>query len=136
MGLLQGILRYASTSTSKCVEKGAFAVAERQASGILFASTPLPSTSFLGGGAKLQGRTRSRLLSPAWARRALSSGCVALQQAVAAEVTSPGLSLRDRIASVPTSLRTKDTVSMKANLIFDSCWRKMEQRLKDVSTTA
>ena len=71
----------------------------------------------------------------------LFTGAAAFQQqamaaepaaAAAAPSPPPRISLRDRLDSVP-STTPKEAISIKAQLIFDACWKKMEQRLNDVS---
>jgi hypothetical protein len=58
------------------------------------------------------------------------------QQAMATtRPREPPISLRDRIDATPTTpVRSSksDTVSMKAQVIFDASWKKMEARFKDV----
>lgn len=56
------------------------------------------------------------------------------QQAVkAAEAADPALSLRERLEKMPTGIPANEALSMKAQFIFETCWKKMEQRLNNVS---
>lgn len=49
------------------------------------------------------------------------------------------IGLRERLDAVPTDgvhAGKGDAVSMKAQVIFDACWKKMEAKLKDVSSSS
>lgn len=63
--------------------------------------------------------------------RMVWQSAVALQQTAVATATAPPkgpISLRDRVDAIPTN--TKE-VSMKAQVVFETSWKKMEQRLGD-----
>ena len=55
----------------------------------------------------------------------MQGAAAAQQQAVSA--AGPALSLKERVENVPTGTgkRVKEPLSMKAQLIFDTCWKKM-----------
>jgi hypothetical protein len=57
---------------------------------------------------------------------------VATAQQQAVQATEGPLTLRERVEKVPTGPRVKEAISVKAQIIFDTSWKRMEARLENV----
>jgi hypothetical protein len=98
---------------------------ERCASGAAASSSGGGTPGLLAG--RLQRPQRA-----ATSRRGLMQDVAAAQQQAVQAADGPALTLRQRLDKMPTGQRAKEPLSLKAQILFDSCWKRMEQRLSNV----